>query len=77
MLLEKLRKCLSIKIQKSRRCFGRLALTFRQLETYRNIESYTDTEEAKLHPKGPFELPDKSVYEGQWSDKNMRHGRGK
>jgi len=47
------------------------------LDNYKYLESQTSSEECKLTTKGPLELPDKSIYEGEWSSQNQRHGKGK
>lgn len=62
-----------------KKCYGKCNLIdpCSQVDSYKYIESYTDSEVQNLIERGPFELPDKSVYEGQWSKEGYRHGHGK
>ena len=47
------------------------------MDDYKYLDSETNSEEEELIKRGPLELPDGSIYEGQWSTKNQRHGKGR
>eukprot|EP00344_Euplotes_crassus_P005171 CAMPEP_0197001672 /NCGR_PEP_ID=MMETSP1380-20130617/6320_1 /TAXON_ID=5936 /ORGANISM="Euplotes crassus, Strain CT5" /LENGTH=268 /DNA_ID=CAMNT_0042419433 /DNA_START=51 /DNA_END=853 /DNA_ORIENTATION=- len=47
------------------------------VDNYRYLDSQTSSEREELISREPLEMPDGSIYEGQWSQDNKRHGRGK
>ena len=41
------------------------------------FEGQNDPKDVELITRGPFELDNGAIYEGQWSKDGLRYGRGK